>query len=84
MVLGTTLRSSIFLALFGGGVKQGHVHGETDRQAAYPLSFPVSPGDFVATIYELLGIDPHLTVPDRSGRPIHIAHGGAAIQQVIA
>jgi len=73
-----------FSLLFGGGVKQGHVHGETDRHAAYPLSLPVAPADFVATIYELLGIDPDTMVPDRSGRPIPIAHGGAAIRQVIA
>ena len=73
-----------FSLLFGGGVKQGHVHGETDRHAAYPLSLPVSPSDFVATIYELLGIDPDLTVPDRQGRPIPIAHGGTPIRGIIA
>src|SRR5207248_1407219 len=65
-----------FSLLFGGGVRAGSVYGATDKQAAYPVSNPVSPGDFVATIYRLLGIDPHLTIPDRSGRPIPIAHGG--------
>jgi hypothetical protein len=73
-----------FSLLFGAGVKHGHVHGETDRHAAYPLSFPVAPNDFIATIYELLGIDPELTVPDRSGRPVHIAHGGGVIPQILA
>ena len=33
----------------------------------------------MATIYHLLGIDPHMTVPDRTGRPFPIAHGGEAI-----
>jgi hypothetical protein len=73
-----------FSLLFGGGVKQGHVQGETDRHAAYPLSLPVSPADFVATIYELLGIDPSTMVPDRSGRPVPIAHGGSPIRQIIS
>jgi uncharacterized protein (DUF1501 family) len=73
-----------FSLLFGGGVKQGHVHGTTDKIAGYPLDHPVSPGDFVATIYELLGIDPEMTVPDRSGRPVPIAHGGRPIKGVIA
>jgi hypothetical protein len=73
-----------FSLLFGGGVKQGHGHGTTDRIAGYPLDHPVSPGDFVATIYELLGIDPEMTVPDRSGRPVPIAHGGRPIKGVIA
>jgi hypothetical protein len=45
---------------------------------------PVSAGDIVATIYQLLGIDPKLTVPDLSGRPIHVAHGGKPIGGVIA
>jgi hypothetical protein len=73
-----------FSLLTGGGVKRGFVFGKTDREAAYPVDFPVSPGDVVATIYQLLGIDPHMTVPDLSGRPIPIAHGGDPIRACIA
>lgn len=73
-----------FSLLTGGGVKQGTVYGASDAIAAYPKDNPVSPGDVVATIYELLGIDPHLAVPDRTGRPIPIAHGGEPIRGVIA
>jgi len=73
-----------FSLLAGGGVKQGMVYGATDKHAAYPARDPVSPGDVVATIYQLLGIDPHTTVPDLSGRPINIAHGGEPIWDVIA
>jgi hypothetical protein len=73
-----------FSLLFGGGIKQGYVHGSTDAIGAYPVSNPVSPADFIATVYELMGIDPHLTVPDRTGRPIPISHGGEAVREVIA
>ena len=73
-----------FSLLFGGGVKQGLVYGSTDSIGAYPDSHPVSPADFVATVYQLLGIDPHMTVPDRSGRPIFIAHGGEPVHEIIA
>jgi hypothetical protein len=73
-----------FSLLTGGGVKSGFVFGETDRQAAYPTKDPVSPADIVATVYQLLGIDPHMTVPDRFGRPIHIAHGGEPIRDILA
>ena len=73
-----------FSLLTGGGVKRGCVFGESDKQAAYPISHPVSPADIVATIYQLLGIDPHLTVPDRLNRPTHIAHGGEPIWDVLA
>jgi hypothetical protein len=44
----------------------------------------VSPPDFVATIYHLLGIDPHRTVPDHQGRPMPIAHGGNPVHGVLA
>ena len=72
-----------FCLMAGGGVKQGIVHGGTDSIAAYPATNPVSPGDVVATIYRQLGIDPHATVPDRTGRPTPIAHGGEPIWDVI-
>lgn len=73
-----------FSLLFGGGVRQGLVYGSTDSIGAYPDSHPVSPADFVATVYQLMGIDPHMTVPDRSGRPIFIAHGGEPVHEIIA
>ena len=73
-----------FSLLFGGGIKQGNVHGTTDKQAAYPESHPVKVSDFVATIYELMGIDPHMTVSNNQGRPSYIAQGGDPVFDVIA
>lgn len=73
-----------FSLLFGGGTKRGFVLGKTDAQAAWPVDRPVSAGDMVATIYQQLGVDPRLTVPDLSGRPIHISHGGAPVHEIIA
>ncbi|MCH2201423.1 MAG: DUF1501 domain-containing protein [Fuerstiella sp.] len=73
-----------FSLLLGGGVNQGHVFGTTDRIAALPTSNLVSPADLVATIYSLLGIDPEMTVDDRTGRPIPIAHGGDPIREIIS
>lgn len=73
-----------FVFLAGGGTKRGYVLGKTDSQAAYPTDRPVSAGDMVATIYELLGVDPSMTVHDLTGRPIHIAHGGEPAWEVIA
>ncbi|MFO1004956.1 MAG: DUF1501 domain-containing protein [Planctomycetaceae bacterium] len=73
-----------FSLMFGGGVKQGYVHGATDAIGAYPSAHPVSPADYISTIYELMGIDPHTTVPERTGRPIPISHGGEPVRQIIA
>ena len=73
-----------FSLLFGGGTKRGVVVGQTDKHAAWPADRPVSAGDMVATIYQLLGIDPTLTVPDLDGRPVHICHGGSPVAEAIA
>lgn len=73
-----------FSLLTGGGVKAGMVYGATDHQAAYPVSNPVHPSELVATIYHLLGIDPHLVVHDRLGRPFPVARGGAPLGDIIA
>jgi uncharacterized protein (DUF1501 family) len=72
-----------FSLLTGGGVKAGHVHGVSDKIAAYPKDHPVRPCDLVATIYHLLGIDSHLMLPDRTNRPIAIAHGGQPIMDIV-
>jgi hypothetical protein len=72
-------------ALFtGGGIRRGAVHGRSDAIGAYPDEDPVSPGDVAATVYGLLGLNPEATVPDRTGRPTGIAHGGAPIRPIIA
>jgi len=61
--------------LAGGGVKRGHVHGESDKTASYPAKDPVRPDDLAATIYHLLGIDPHTEVHNTVNRPVLIADG---------
>ena len=72
-----------FCLIIGGGIKAGIEFGTTDAIAAYPASDPVSPADIVATIYQQLGIDHHLMLPDRTGRPLPIAHGGQPIWDII-
>jgi hypothetical protein len=73
-----------FALLFGGGTKEGFVLGASDKLAAYPVDSPVSPGDLVATMYHLLGVDSQLNVPDLTGRPIPISHGGVPIRSILA
>jgi hypothetical protein len=72
-----------FSLLTGGGVKEGFVFGSTDQQAAYPRENPVTPGDLVATIYHLLGVDPQLHVPNLAGQPVPISHGGSPVLQIL-
>jgi len=61
--------------LAGGGVKRGFVYGASDKQGAYPAENPVRPDDLAATIFYILGIDPHTEVRGVGNRPLLIATG---------
>jgi hypothetical protein len=63
--------SQAYSCLFaGGGVARGNVVGKTDKVAGTVIDCPVSPKDILATLYHLLGIDPHMTIMDRTNRPV--------------
>ena len=61
--------------LAGGGVKRGFIYGESDRTASHPSKDPVRPDDLAATLYYLLGIDPHTEVYGANNRPVLISEG---------
>jgi Protein of unknown function (DUF1501) len=65
--------------LAGGGVKRGFVYGESDKTASFPSKDPVRPEDLAATIYYLLGIDPHTEVIATGNRPVLIAEGNPVL-----
>lgn len=70
--------------LAGGGLRTGVAIGETDREAAVPLSHPVHYKDVFATLYHTLGINPHqTTLLDPQGRPQHLLDAGAPIAELI-
>ena len=68
--------------LAGGGVKRGFVYGESDKTASYPTKDPVRPDDLAATIYYLLGIDPHTEVRGAGDRPVLISEGNPVMEVV--
>lgn len=63
------------IALAGGGIRGGAVHGTSDASAADPSSDPVRPCDYLATVYHCLGFSPETLVQDVEGRPIPITRG---------
>src|SRR4051794_7567568 len=68
--------SKVFSSLFAGaGVRGGQAIGQSDRNAAYPARRPFTPGDFSATLYPALGIDPETELHDRLDRPIRLCNG---------
>jgi hypothetical protein len=72
------------IMLIGGGVKSGFVYGSSDRIGAQPAENPVSPGDIVATMYRLLGVDPKKQIYDALDRPHQLVPNGRVLQELIA
>jgi len=56
----------------GGGFKGGRVVGASDETAGAPVRRPVSPQDFLGSIYELCGIDPDGPLPNAAGKKMTV------------
>jgi hypothetical protein len=56
----------------GGGFKGGCVVGKSDETAGKPVERPVSPQDFIGSIYERCGIDPEGLLPNNVGKKLPI------------
>lgn len=67
----------------GGGIETGKIIGATDARGEDPVDRRVAPGDFLATLYNHLGLDAaRIAVPDQSGRPIPILPAGKVITEL--
>ena len=56
----------------GGGFKGGQVIGSSDAKGAEVKDRPVYPCDLIASMYQLLGIDPDGTMPNPQGPPVRV------------
>ena len=56
----------------GGGFKGGCVVGKSDETASKPVERPVSPQDFLGSIYELCGIDPDGPLQNNKGKKLTV------------
>ena len=70
-------------AFAGGGLKMGQAVGNTDKRAEYPADNPYGPGDVLATVYHVLGIDYRTSFLDDGNRPMPIVNYGKAIPQLV-
>lgn len=59
----------------GAGVRGGQVVGQTDANAAYPVSRSFTPADVCTTLFEALGVDHSAVLMDPLGRPNHLLNG---------
>jgi Protein of unknown function (DUF1501) len=67
----------------GGGIQTGGIIGATDKRGEDVIERACGPGDFLATIYHHLDIDPKITINDFNGRPTAIVNEGKAIPELI-
>lgn len=67
----------------GGGISTGGIIGATDKHGEEVVERATRPGDFLATIYQHLGIPAsEITIPDFSGRPNAILPRGEPIPEL--
>jgi hypothetical protein len=63
----------------GGGVRPGHVYGQSDRHGGWPKTDPVHPYDLVSTIYHAIGVAPDTEYHDTLNRPRRLVESGQPI-----
>ena len=69
--------------LAGGGFKTGQVIGETDSHGGRSRGNPYTPSNVLANLYQHLDIDPAITIPDHSRRPMHLLEDRAVVRDLI-
>lgn len=73
---------SMSVLLAGGGVKGGRVVGATTSNGGEPATAAYRPGDVLATIYQVLGIDPAAMLPDPQKRSVRLVEHGEPIREL--
>jgi uncharacterized protein (DUF1501 family) len=63
------------VVLAGGGFKGGKVVGASDETGSEVAERPVYPQDLIASIYEMLGIDPEGAMPNPRGLDVKVMPG---------
>jgi uncharacterized protein (DUF1501 family) len=72
-----------FCVLAGGGLQAGQVVGATDAKGERPATSPYTPQNVLATVYRVLGIDPSSTLPDHTGRPVHLLDDTNPVRELV-
>ena len=70
-----------FALAAGAGIPGGQAIGTTDPHGEAPVDRPVTPPDLAASVYRLLGVDPHKEYVTGDGRPMRILTGGEPLRE---
>jgi hypothetical protein len=67
----------------GGGLKMGQMVGSSTEKGERPKDRPCTVQQVLATVYLALGIDPAMTFPNGSGRPVHLLDDREPIRELL-
>jgi uncharacterized protein (DUF1501 family) len=69
--------------LAGAGIKGGQAIGSTGKDGVAVTERPVGVGDFLATVFKSVGVDPGKENHTWDGRPIPLVKGGTVIEELV-
>jgi hypothetical protein len=67
----------------GGGLRMGQAVGASSSRGERPQDRPCTAAQVLATIYRAIGIDPALTFPNGTGRPVHILDDRQPLRELL-
>ena len=67
----------------GGGLRVGQVIGSTTARGEQPRERRCTVSQVLATLYRAVGIDPAMTFPNRSGRPVHVLDDREPVRELL-
>ncbi len=71
------------IAMAGGGVKGGYVHGTSDPTGSTPEDDPFTVDNYAATVFSLIGIDPRKELMADGGRPIRVVNNNVIEPRIL-
>ncbi len=67
----------------GGGLKMGQAVGSSSARGEYPKDRPYKVPHLLSTLYNAIGIDPAMTFPNGSGRPMYILDDRNLVNELV-
>ena len=67
----------------GGGLKMGQAIGTSSARGETPKDRPYKVPNVLATLYKALGIDPAMTFPSGSGRPMYVLDDRELVTELV-
>ena len=67
----------------GGGLKMGQAVGASTAKGERPKDRPYTVPQVLSTVYRALGIDPSITFPNGSGRPMYVLDDREPVRELV-